>query len=162
MVIFGHPNNCFDHIWKAAATAPALGECMVDLRGNDELPRVLVEERHDGLLDFLLGDQVAVTDEHRRLPLPRRAPGRIGRRCGGEPAARAVGACAARSGLFGYSHTFLQSGGFKAQPSKAYLINTVAKAAVNEMVSETVRINGRRAVRQPRQPTLKRYSVSCR
>ena len=67
MVIFGDPNDRFHHIWEAAATATALVQGMVDLRRNDELPGILLEQPNDRLLDLLFGYQVAVTDKHQEL-----------------------------------------------------------------------------------------------
>jgi hypothetical protein len=40
---------------------------MVDLRRNDELPGILLEQLDDRVLDLLFGYQVAVTDEHQEL-----------------------------------------------------------------------------------------------
>jgi len=70
MVVFGDPDYGFHHIWKAAATAAALAERMVDLGRHDELPRIGVEQRPDGLLDFLVRDQVAVADQHSKARSP--------------------------------------------------------------------------------------------
>jgi hypothetical protein len=64
MVLFGYPNDRFHHIWEAAATATALLERMIDLRRHDELPGVGIEKPDDDLLDFLLGNQVAMADQH--------------------------------------------------------------------------------------------------
>jgi hypothetical protein len=67
VVVFGDPNDRFHHIWEAAATAAALVQGMVDLRRNDELPGILLEQLDDRVLDLLFGYQVAVTDEHQEL-----------------------------------------------------------------------------------------------
>ncbi|OCX12879.1 hypothetical protein QV13_25230 [Mesorhizobium hungaricum] len=40
---------------------------MIDLGRDNELPRVLIQQLDDGLLDLLLGDYVAVTDQHVRF-----------------------------------------------------------------------------------------------
>jgi hypothetical protein len=47
-----------------STTATALGQGVVNLRRHDELPGIGVEQIDDGLLDFALLDQVAMTDEH--------------------------------------------------------------------------------------------------
>jgi len=73
MVVFGDPDYGFHHIWKAAATAAALLKEVIDLGRNDELPRITVEKLADRALDFLLGDQVAVTDKHQKPWRPRPA-----------------------------------------------------------------------------------------
>jgi hypothetical protein len=65
--VFGDPNDRFHHIWEAAATAAALVQGMVDLRRNDELPGILLEQLDDRVLDLLFGYQIAVTDEHQEL-----------------------------------------------------------------------------------------------
>ncbi|ESX77857.1 hypothetical protein X759_16900 [Mesorhizobium sp. LSHC420B00] len=67
MVIFGDPNDRFDHIWEAAATATALVHGMIDLRRHDKLPRVLIQQFDDRLLYLLFGDDVAMADQHLAL-----------------------------------------------------------------------------------------------
>ena len=64
MIALGYPNDRFDHIWEAAATASSLLQRVIDLRGHDQRPRVLFEQLDDNLFDLLLGDQVAVADQH--------------------------------------------------------------------------------------------------
>lgn len=64
MVIFGDPNDRFHHIWEAAATATALLHGMIDLRRHDQLPGILVQQPDDRLLDLLLGDDIAMTNQH--------------------------------------------------------------------------------------------------
>ena len=44
VVLFGHPDDRFDHIWEAAATAATLLQRVIDLRRHDQVPGVLVEE----------------------------------------------------------------------------------------------------------------------
>src|SRR5690606_32016819 len=56
MVFFGYPDDRFHHIWEAAATAATLLHRMVDLGRDDELPRILVQQRDDGLLYLFLGN----------------------------------------------------------------------------------------------------------
>jgi hypothetical protein len=67
MIILGYPNDRFHHIWEAAATATTLMNRMIDLGRDDKLPRVLVEQFHDCLLDFFLRYDVALTNQHFRL-----------------------------------------------------------------------------------------------
>ena len=64
MVIFGDPNDRFDHIWEAAATATTLLHHVIDLRRHDELPGILIQQSDDRLLDLLLGNDVAMADQH--------------------------------------------------------------------------------------------------
>jgi hypothetical protein len=66
VVVFGDPNNRFDHIWETAATATAFHHRMIDLCRDDELPGILLEQPNNGLLDFLFSDDVAVADQHFR------------------------------------------------------------------------------------------------
>jgi hypothetical protein len=67
VILLGYPNYRFHHIWETAATAAALLHRMIDLRRDDQLPTVLVEQRDDRLLDFLLGDDITLADQHFRL-----------------------------------------------------------------------------------------------
>ena len=69
VIAFGDPNDRFDHIWKAAATAPPLLQAVVDLCGHNELPGILFEHLEDCLFDLLFSDDVAVTDQHAGLGL---------------------------------------------------------------------------------------------
>jgi len=64
VILFGYPNDRIHHIWEAAATATTLLQRMIDLRRNQKLPRVIIEKRYDRLFNFLLRDDVAVTDQH--------------------------------------------------------------------------------------------------
>jgi hypothetical protein len=64
MVGFGYPNDCFHHIWEAAATAPSLAKGVINLRRHDQRPWILLKQVDDYLFDFLLGDDVAVANQH--------------------------------------------------------------------------------------------------
>jgi hypothetical protein len=64
MILFRDPDDDFHHIREAAATASSPSERMIDLRRDDELPGIGIEERHDRGLDLLFLDDVAVTDQH--------------------------------------------------------------------------------------------------
>jgi hypothetical protein len=64
MIFFRHADDRLYHIRKAAAAPTALLERMINLRRHDELPRVGVEQRYDRRLDFLLRNDVAVTNKH--------------------------------------------------------------------------------------------------
>ena len=72
MVVLGHPDDRFDHIWEAAATAATLVQRVIDFRRHDQGPGVLVEELRDRLFDLLFGDDVAVADQHGTLKRPSR------------------------------------------------------------------------------------------
>jgi len=67
VVILGYPDDRFDHIWEAAATAAPLFQRVVDLGRDDELPGVLLEQGYDRLFDLLFRYDVAVADEHFEL-----------------------------------------------------------------------------------------------
>jgi hypothetical protein len=64
VVILGYPDDRFDHIWEAAATAAPLFQRVVDLGRDDELPGVLLEQGYDRLFDLLFRYDVAVANEH--------------------------------------------------------------------------------------------------
>jgi hypothetical protein len=64
MVLFRNRFDGLHHIGETSTTLTAFAERMVDFSGHDELPAVLIEERQDGVLDFLLADIVAMTDDH--------------------------------------------------------------------------------------------------
>lgn len=62
MITFGYPNDRFDHIWEAAATATTLSEPVIHLGWHDEVPGILIEQGNDRLFDLHFRDDVAVTD----------------------------------------------------------------------------------------------------
>jgi hypothetical protein len=64
VIFFGYPNDRFDHIWETAATAAAFVQRVVDLRGHDQRPWILVKKIDDRVFDLLLRDQVAMADNH--------------------------------------------------------------------------------------------------
>jgi hypothetical protein len=66
MVFLGRLDDQIDDAGKAAAAAAALFHGMIDFRGNDQLPTVLIEEGIDDLLDFGIGDVIATADQHSR------------------------------------------------------------------------------------------------
>ncbi|MBZ9821976.1 hypothetical protein [Mesorhizobium sp. CA4] len=51
-------------MWETAATATALSHRVVDLRGHDQLPGILIQQADNRLLDLLFGDDVAMADQH--------------------------------------------------------------------------------------------------
>jgi len=57
-------DNNIDDIRKAATAAPPLLHAVVNLRRNDQLPAVLVEQLDNGRFDFLFCDEIAATDQH--------------------------------------------------------------------------------------------------
>jgi hypothetical protein len=65
MIILGHLYDGFNDVWEAATAPAALLQGMIDLRRDYELPRVSIEEFNDSILDLFLGDDIAVTDQHR-------------------------------------------------------------------------------------------------
>ena len=73
VVFLGRADDDIDHVGEtAAATAPLLHR-VIDFCRHDELPTVLVEEAVDHVDDFLIGDEVAATNEHFVLPVIRKA-----------------------------------------------------------------------------------------
>jgi hypothetical protein len=62
MIFFRHLYDGFNDIWEAAAAAAAFLHGMVNFSGNNELPRVGIEKFNNSILDFFLGDDVAVTN----------------------------------------------------------------------------------------------------
>ena len=62
-----------DHVGETAAATAALLHRMIDFRGHDELPTVLIEEAVDHVDDFLVGDEIAAADQHFLLPVIRNA-----------------------------------------------------------------------------------------
>src|SRR5690606_4317658 len=54
VVLLRYADNGFHHIWKAPAATATLRHRMVNFRGHDQLPRILIKHRDDGRLDFLL------------------------------------------------------------------------------------------------------------
>ena len=66
VVTLGHSRDDVDNVWKTAAAAAAFAQLVVDFGRHHELPRIFLEEAQDNTLDFLVGDDVAVTDEHGR------------------------------------------------------------------------------------------------
>jgi hypothetical protein len=62
VIFFRHLYDGFNDIWKAATAASALLHGMVNLSRNNELPWISVEKFNDSILDFLLGDDVAMAN----------------------------------------------------------------------------------------------------
>lgn len=64
MIFFGCTDNEINHIGKTSAAPAALLHGMIDLRRNDELPTVLIEEAVDHVPDFPIGYVIATANEH--------------------------------------------------------------------------------------------------
>ena len=60
----GDPRNQVHHIRHAAGAFAALFELAIDLRGHDDLPRVIIEQVPDNADDFTVIYDVALADEH--------------------------------------------------------------------------------------------------
>jgi hypothetical protein len=65
MKFFGDANDRFHHIWEAAATAATLGQRVIYLGRDDQLPGVCLQQFDDRAFDLLLGDQIAMANDHR-------------------------------------------------------------------------------------------------
>jgi hypothetical protein len=66
VVLFRHLDDQVHHIRNAAGALEALSQLAIDHGGHDDLPGVNLEQRQDDLLDFPVGDHIALADEHRR------------------------------------------------------------------------------------------------
>jgi len=64
VVVLRHPSDGLHHIGETSATFTAFAERMIDFCGHDQLPAILFKERDDGVLDILLADVIAVTNDH--------------------------------------------------------------------------------------------------
>jgi len=64
MIFFGHFYDRFDNVWEASTATSTLLKGMVDLGRHDKLPAILIEEPDNRVLDFFLGNNVAVADQH--------------------------------------------------------------------------------------------------
>jgi len=62
--LFGRGSDDGDDVGNAAGAFAALLDGAIDLRGNNNAPRVLAEEGEDDLLDLPIGNDVALADEH--------------------------------------------------------------------------------------------------
>eukprot|EP01132_Coremiostelium_polycephalum_P006911 gene6911-8558_t len=83
---------------------------MVDFCRDNQLPRVSIEKFSDSILDFFLGDDIAMTYEHVFYDV-RTSPGD---RMGGALQKLARKHCSATWKYFRTRQGFLQSQGFKA------------------------------------------------
>jgi hypothetical protein len=72
VVLLGRTDDDVHHIGETAAATAALLHRVVDLRGHDELPTVLIEEAVDHVNDFLVGNEVAAAHQHFVLPAIRK------------------------------------------------------------------------------------------
>jgi hypothetical protein len=62
-----------DDVGKTAAATATFFHRVIDFCRNDKLPTVLIEHLDDGVLDVLIGDKIAATNQHFRLPVIRNA-----------------------------------------------------------------------------------------
>jgi len=62
VIILGGLNDDVDDVGEAATATTALAHGMIDFRGNDQLPAVLIEKLDDDFADFLVGDVIAAAD----------------------------------------------------------------------------------------------------
>lgn len=74
VVLLGDRYDDVYDIWEAAAAASPLVHAMVDLRRNDELPGVLIEQFADGRFDVAAADHIALADEQLLRPFRRCDP----------------------------------------------------------------------------------------
>jgi hypothetical protein len=68
VILFRCLDNDIDNVGEAATAAATLGHGVIDLRGHDELPAILIEKIVDNVSDFLVGYVVAAADEHVFIP----------------------------------------------------------------------------------------------
>ena len=64
VVLFCHLDDQVHHIRNAAGALAALFQLAIDHGGDDDLPRIVLEQRQDNRLDIPVGDDVALADEH--------------------------------------------------------------------------------------------------
>jgi hypothetical protein len=68
VIFLGRANDQVDDGGKAAAATAALAHGVVHLRGNDQLPAILVEELHDRIPDFFIAYVITTANEHLAKP----------------------------------------------------------------------------------------------
>lgn len=68
MISLGRADDDVDDIGETAAATAALLHRVINLRRNDQLPTVLIEEFDDRILDVLVGDEIAATNQHPACP----------------------------------------------------------------------------------------------
>ena len=68
VIVFGDTDDDVHHIREAATADAALAQFVIDLAWNDDLPGVDIEEAGDHGLDVLVGNDVAVANQHRIAP----------------------------------------------------------------------------------------------
>ena len=73
VIALGGADDDIDDIGKTAAATSTFFHRVVDFRRNDKLPTVLIEQLDDGVLNVLIGDKIAATNQHFRLPVIRNA-----------------------------------------------------------------------------------------
>jgi hypothetical protein len=64
MILLGGADDDVDDIGKTAAAAAAFFHRVIDFCRNDKLPTVLIEHLDDGVLNVLIGDKIAATNQH--------------------------------------------------------------------------------------------------
>ncbi|KQY36604.1 hypothetical protein ASD32_18710 [Rhizobium sp. Root483D2] len=64
MILLGGADDDVHDIGKTAAATAALFHRMIDFCRHDELPTVLIEHLDDRVLNVLIGDKIAATNQH--------------------------------------------------------------------------------------------------
>jgi hypothetical protein len=72
MIILGDPDDKVDHIGKAGTTLAALFESAKHLGRYDDLPGIGLQKFGHDRLDLLVGDDIAMANEHGKAPRTRR------------------------------------------------------------------------------------------
>jgi hypothetical protein len=67
VILGGDPSDQVHDIGDAAGAFAALLEFAINLSRNNDLPRIVLQETAYYAHDFLVGDDVAMADEHARL-----------------------------------------------------------------------------------------------
>ncbi|KQV39535.1 hypothetical protein ASE23_19575 [Rhizobium sp. Root73] len=73
VILLGGADDDVDDIRETAAATAAFFHRMIDFCRHDKLPTVLIEHLDDGVLNVLIGDKIAATNQHFRLPVIRNA-----------------------------------------------------------------------------------------
>ena len=64
MILLGGANDDVDDIGKTAAATATLFHGVIDFCRHDKLPTVLIKHLDDDVLNVLIGDKIAATNQH--------------------------------------------------------------------------------------------------
>jgi hypothetical protein len=64
VILLGGADDDVDDIGETTAATTALFHRVIDFCRYDQLPTVLIEHLDDGILDVLIGNKIAATNQH--------------------------------------------------------------------------------------------------